>query len=356
MTPRTAIQAVGWGLAVLGLLAAPVRANSLPVFRQALEQWPAADYEVVVFHRGALADEHQALVDSLCHAREQSFANVTAQTVDVSSQMDKSMEELWSGQTDPVPPWLVVRAPEASPDAAPVWTGPLTTATVQSLLDSPARRKIAEALLGGATAVWVLLECGESIRDEAAVDLLSAALKKLEKKLPVSAAGPLRSPLPLQVDFDLVRVTRNDPAEEFFVTLLQHGKPLFSARPVAFPVFGRGRTPGALVGREIDEEGIHAACASIVSACSPDGRETHSGRDLLLAANWSSIFDPALARKPSAITLAVLPVPVSSIARSATAADNETGNRWNWLVTLSVIALGTSALAFGLSRRARRIG
>src|SRR6185436_5018045 len=171
-------------LAVALLLGASLAGvAAMPTFRQALERWPAADYEVVVFHRGAPNDDAQELIDQLRAGRAKKFANVDVKAVDVSGQMDAAMEDLWTCQTNPLPPWVVVRAPDTSADASPVWSGPLTQTMVGALLDSPARRKIAESLLRGATAVWILLESGEVTRDEAAVDTLSAELKRLEKAL-----------------------------------------------------------------------------------------------------------------------------------------------------------------------------
>jgi len=329
-------------LAAVCLLAAlcSLHATNAPVFRHALERWPASDYEIVVFHRGELAGGDQALVDRLRAARDHSFANVAVKTVNVSGQMDAGMEELWTCQTNPLPPWVVVRAPDTSADAAPVWSGRLTESVAAALVDSPARRKIAEGLLRGVTAVWVLLECGEAARDEAAVDTLSAALKRLAEQMTLSKPAPgdpkLRSPLPLAVEFALVRITRTDPAEEFFVALLQHGQQMFAARPAAFPVYGRGRMLGAIVGREIDAASIEQACATIAGACSREAKEENPGRDLLLAANWNTIFEPdagkntvsASANRPSS------PTPVVP----AGAAQASAGNRGRWTTYLALAA------------------
>jgi hypothetical protein len=265
--------------------------------------------------------------------------------------MTKEMEQLWTGQNDPQPPWVVVRAPETSPDAAPVWTGPLTATAVNALIDSPARRKISEGLLQGASIVWVLLECGEAARDEAAVDMLSSTLKTLEKKLVLPASGPLHSALPLQIDFDLVRVTRSEPAEEFFVTLLEHGKPTFSSRPVAFPVFGQGRTLGALVGREIEAEGIGAICAMLAGPAR-DGKESTPGRDLLLASEWKKIFDPAIAAraaKPGDKPAAAKAPPIATAVEPMPAESSS-----NWPVLVGVIIVGVAGLSFALMRKPRR--
>jgi hypothetical protein len=346
------------GLASCLLAALPSRAANTPLFRHALECWPASDYEVVVFHRGEMDTAGQTLVDQLSIARGQVFANIAVKAVDVSDPMEAAMENLWGGQTNPISPWVVVRAPDASAEASPVWSGHLTESMVGALLDSPARRKIAESLLRGATAVWILLESGEDTRDEAAVDTLSAELKRLERTLTLPKAAPrepkLRSPLPLQVDFALVRVTRTDPAEEFLLTLLQHGKPIISARPAAFAVYGRGRMLGALVGRAIEAEAIKAVCSSIVTACAREAKDQNPGRDLLLAADWNSIFDPAAGRnRGAAATPAAIPA-TSGLTPASPPAGPPSGERASgWKIYL-LLAVFTVTVAAVLVRRTKR--
>ena len=327
-------------------------AAAMPTFRQALERWPAADYEIVVFHRGAPDDEAQVLIDQLRAARVQKFANVDVKPIDVSGQMDAAMENLWTCQTNPAPPWVVVRAPNTSADASPVWSGPLSEELVGAVIDSPARRKIAEGLLRGMSVVWVLLECGDAARDEAAVDTLAGELRRLEKKLTLPpAASTLRSPLPMRVAFGLVRVTRNDPAEEFFATTLQHGKALFTARPVAFPVFGRGRMLGGLVGREIVADEIEQACSSIVAACATESKDQCPGRDLLLAANWNSVFDPAagLASGPASTKVA----PEGENPASTPSAVSPASVGWRTYRKAGVLFVGALLLALASVWRLR---
>lgn len=332
-------------------------AAGMPVFRHALERWQASDYEIVVFHRGAPDDDAQQLIDQLRAAPARNFANIEVKPVDVSGRMDAAMEDLWTCQTNPAPPWVVVRAPNTSADASPVWSGPLTESLVEAVLDSPARRKVAEGLLRGMSAVWVLLECGDAARDEAAVDTLAGELRRLEKKLTLAASTSppsLRSPLPLRVGFGLVRVTRNDPAEEFFATTLQHGKALFTARPVAFPVFGRGRMLGGLVGREIAAEEIEQACASIVAACAAESKDQHPGRDLLLAANWNSIFDPAAAQIGGTPATKAAPVEGNPPATLSDTQPLRSGQGINWkagAMIAGAILLAASMAAWRLKAR-----
>ncbi|MFM1768722.1 MAG: hypothetical protein RJA22_1251 [Verrucomicrobiota bacterium] len=269
-------------LALLSALTAPWHAASaataIPLHRHARDHWAPAAYEVVVFHRGELTSTAQARIEALDQARAATPVNATLRTIDLAGPMDSSMETLWEAQEQARPPWVIVRAPDVSPEADPVWTGPLDSPTVDHLFDSPARRRLVERLQQGAAAVWVLLECGETPRDEAAVDALSAGLRALERNPPIGTPGP-------QPAFGLVRVTRNEPAEEFFVSLLEHGQAAATALPLAFPVFGRGRILGALAGRDIDAEGIRAASALLLAPLG-EGRPGRPGRDLLIAADW----------------------------------------------------------------------
>src|SRR5437773_9807329 len=56
------------------------RTCSIPVFRYALERWPAAPYDVVVFHRGALTEEARSALNVL----RQAGANIEVDRIDVA--------------------------------------------------------------------------------------------------------------------------------------------------------------------------------------------------------------------------------------------------------------------------------
>ena len=293
---------------VLGLMlgATSLHAGHLPVFRCALENWPARDYQAVIFHRGPLGMDEQDLVTALKEAPLRWGANIATSTADVLEAMDDATLALWRTQTNAEPPWMVVLAPRNEEYSPVLWAGQFQADTVKAVLDSPARKKIIEALVRGDSAVWVLLECGDAMRDEAAVDTLAGTLKRLESDLRLAAsitsAPPVRFKLPLRVAFSLVRVTRNDPAEEFFVNLLSHGERFHPAKPAAFPVFGRGRTLSAISGKRLEDELILDACSFITGACSNGVKELRPGKDILLCVRWDSIFEEAASLSPLAIT------------------------------------------------------
>jgi hypothetical protein len=292
----------------LGLLlqAAALRAGDLPVFRCALENWPARDYQAVIFHRGPLGMDDQDLVTAMKEAPQRWGANIATSTADVLEQMDEATLALWKSQTNAEPPWMVVLAPPNDEYSPVLWAGRFGADTVKAVLDSPARKKTIEALVRGDSAVWVLLECGDAMRDEAAVDTLAGTLKRLETDARMSAsitsAPPVKFKLPLRVAFSLVRVTRNDPAEEFFVNLLSQGERFHPGKPAAFPVFGRGRALSAIAGKHLDDEFILDACSFITGACSNGVKELRPGKDLLLCVRWDSIFEDATSLSAQSIT------------------------------------------------------
>jgi hypothetical protein len=360
---RAARNGGGWVCALLVLLV-PVTApaSHVPLFRCALERWSPAEFEAVIFHRGMMDEDVRTMVESLRPVPGKPPANLRVNAVNVSGQLDEPTEKLWRAQNDPALPWLVLRAPDSADDTPPVWAGPLDGDVLKRLTDSPARREIVRRLLKGESAVWVLVEGGDPMRDEVAVDRLTEALKEGEKtiQLPPRAAGdpPPRSALPLAVNFSLVRVARNNPAEDLFVRLLLHGEEEAGqpARPVALPVFGRGRVLAALSGRGISAEGIAEVCAFLCGACACEVKGLNPGKDLLLAADWESIFtaspaSPGKRSPPTPDTPASPPAPAPPLAAATPApapAPPPAPRRWllGGVALAAVLVIVTGALAF----------
>ena len=276
------------------LVMATKSGGAVPLFRCSLEDGVPENYHAIIFHDSPFGTEDQELVQTLSSAPLKLGINLLVSTVDVLSEMDEPTKALWSAQTNAELPWLVVLPPQRE-DAAAVWSAGFGPEAVNAMLDSPARRRVAESLLNGDSAAWVLIECGDAVRDEAAVDVLAGTLKQLEHKLrlpsPATNAVRLRSPLPLRVGYSLVRVTRNDPTEDFFVHLLLRGEQAHQVKPSAFPIFGRGRLLPGMEGRQLQDEAIEKTCMFLMNACTNGARSVGQGRDLLLAANWNSIFE-----------------------------------------------------------------
>src|SRR5438105_834473 len=156
-------------LAAALLLTAPARACNVPVFRYALERWPADPYDVIVFHRGPLSPADKALTDALAkHADADSpLVNFTLERVDLARQPDKERVKLYESLKTNALPLLVVRYPETARLKETVWSGPLNVAAANALLDSPVRRAIVRRIVSGDSGVWILLEGGDRVKDEA---------------------------------------------------------------------------------------------------------------------------------------------------------------------------------------------
>jgi len=280
------------------LLPTPVQACSIPVFRYALERWSADDYEVIVFHRDALSSDEQKIIDRLKKASSysDSHANVIVKTVNLSTSPDERMKKLWEVQNISELPWMVVRYPKFSRVLENVWSGPFTATAVERLLDSPVRKEIARRIVDGESAVWVFLESGIKEQNEAAASLLETHLKKMEETLEIQQIleedildmSYAEDYSDLRVKFSMIRLSRNDPSEQIFVQMLLNTEvdlKTFS-KPMAFPIFGRGRVLYALVGAGINENNVREACSFLVGWCSCEVKELNPGVDLLMSVDW----------------------------------------------------------------------
>ncbi|MCC6420311.1 MAG: hypothetical protein IT429_18915 [Gemmataceae bacterium] len=306
--------------AVLVFAAAPAWGCNVPVFRYALERWRADPYDVIVFHRGPLSPADKALTDALAKhaATEPAVANYWFDLIDLDRKLPPEIVELFESQPVRDLPLLVVRYPETVRVRDPrLWSGKLTRASVQALLDSPARREIAQRILAGDSAVWLLLECGDRGKDDAAAKLLGDEVARLQKtlKLPGLTADPedrLSEKGPeLKLAFSVLRVARDDPKERFLVQMLQRLEDdLPSNKPMVYPVFGRGRAKEPLIGAGITAENIEADARFLIGPCTCKVKEQNPGVYLLAVADWETAPD----RQPT-ITL-----PGESPAPPATAA------------------------------------
>ncbi len=280
----------------------PASACSVPVFRYALERWPADLYEVFVFLSAAPTSTERALVERLSSLASdaEAGANIAVAAVDPAKDLDESLRPMWEAQKSPKLPWMVVRYPRAARMKEPAWAGPLTEAAVTGLVDSPARKRIAQRLADGQTAVWVLLESGNAAKDDAAAKLLDKELKRLQTmlKLPEPTgedpdAAPDGLDLPdVKIGFSLLRVSRNDPAEQLFLATLLNSEPDLHEfkEPMAFAVFGRGRALFALVGAGINAANIEEDSMFLVGPCSCQVKWLNPGTDLVMSVNWDAMI------------------------------------------------------------------
>lgn len=291
------------------LLTMAVSACNVPVFRYALERWEADAYALVVFHRGPLNTEQSALLQTLEKTGQGGQANLIVTQVDLAGDVSPALRTLWDAQEKPAPPWMVLRYPRQSGIERWAWAGPLSEQAFESLLESPARRSIAQKLLSGDAVVWLLLESGNKRSDDEARQLVEAELRKLEQSLTLPERSPLDPPinsdLPLKIAFSTVRVARSDPAERVFVNLLVNWSTNLTTATegMLFPIFGRGRVVAPATGKEIRPEAIQEMAEFLTGPCSCEIKERNPGFDLLLTANWGSLasYQEVMIPEPSSL-------------------------------------------------------
>lgn len=289
------------GLLLLASLAMAVsgQACSVPVFRYALERWPPDPYQAIVFHRGPLTEAQQAAAQALSPEglAGQSHANLFVRKVDLDREESRTWLPLWQEEKTDTLPWLSVHFPATTRIPTAIWSGPLDLKGLQGVFESPVRRELAQRLAKGESAVWVLIESGDRAKDDAAAKLLQTRLDFLmgELKLPQLdpqdiASGLVSGGAQLRVAFSLIRLSRQNPAEQTLVKMLLATEEDLKGfkDPMAFPVFGRGRALYALVGKGINNDTIDDACAFLIGSCSCQVKEQNPGVDLLLAMDWDN--------------------------------------------------------------------
>jgi hypothetical protein len=305
-------------LGIVLMMAGVVGACQVPVFRYALERWEADAYElaVVVGPEGLTAEEDEViaslreLMDS-----EGVRVNLRVRTVEAGSDEEPVGEAKVEAGDEEIP-WSTVtpRLELFYPSKLrrfyrePVWRGPVTAESVGRVLQSPAREELVKRILAGDSAVWVMVETGNKEQDDAAAATLGKLMGEASEVLeipdgviaaseirdqvylsPADAENVLQSQIPLKVDFSMVRVSRDDPAEDVLLGMLlsvEDDLGEFADKPMAFPVFGRGRVLEPLIGAGLTGDNVMFASSYLCGACSCQVKDENPGIDLLVAANW----------------------------------------------------------------------
>ena len=366
-------------------VAAPAGACDVPVFRYALERWSPGSYDVVILYHGPLAAEDKKLADELSKqaADMQAPCNLDVRLVDVDAgQADQDIEPLRKSATTQPLPRIVLCYPRrmAGPPVA-AWSGPLTGGNVGAMLDSPARREVVKRIAAGESVVWVMLEGGKKAKDDAAAQLLTAELNRLQTTLKLPEPGQDSTGLPdapppdgsrpaLKLAFSLVRVCRTAPGEHVLVDMLTHTEEdlsrQFADEPMAFGIFGQGRAMFALVGKGINKENIEELCGFLTGRCSCEVKDRNPGTDLLIAADWSAVrqqqpelpavsvaLPAAIAAPPGPETAsASMPAPQAGLLTSGPSPLSPLLR--NILIALGAMAVAAVGLVLWLNHRTAR--
>ena len=271
-------------------------ACNVPVFRYALERWPADPYQVFVYYREPLQSIALARLQKSAFESD-SLANFTLKLYNVSDAQVLAMAESRAIRDFP---WIEVFYPANAQVRGLVWEGPGDEHLIAKILESPARAQLRQKLLSGAVAVWILVQCGDKSRDNAAWEILTKSLDRASRELKIPEMGVDTNGNPLvvgdfrdyPVHFNHIRMVRNDPEEVMLINSLLGSESDLETMlvPLAFPVFGRGRSLYALVGDGITEKNILNTCQNLINWCSCEIKASNPGIDLLMTADWSRPF------------------------------------------------------------------
>jgi len=289
-----------WALVCLLGIASVAHACSVPVFRYALERWPADKFEAIVFHRGPLSTEHQALIERINSS--DNAANIVAEAVDLDANKDEELHKVWETFGTKSLPGVLLFYPRTARIPVPPWSGPLDEEAVNTAMDSPARRQIARRLIKGETAVWVFLEIGDKAVDDAAFKRLEGELKVQQNKIKLAEIDEadlaqgllLLDPAELKVKFSTLRVSREDAKEKIFIDMLLGTESDLRdlKEPMAFPIFGRGRALYALIGKGINAETVAQAGTDLTGPCTCTIKDQNPGTDMLMSVAWDTLIEP----------------------------------------------------------------
>lgn len=292
------------------VLAWPILACDVPVFRYALERWEPDTYQLTLLHSEQLNEAEEALWGHITRvSSDPKSVNLRIRTSDSGGVVDPGLDARWKAEADASTPWLALYYPSTAPLQTYLWAGPLTESNCEALLDSPARQNIAKALLDGDSAVFVLLESGDADADRTAAEILERELAASEAELELP--GRTNEDVPdideskVQIAFSMVRISRQDPGERVFVEMLLGTEPGLRDidGPMVFPVYGRGLALYVLAGKGINPKTIRDACAFVTGPCSCQVKDENPGVDILIAINWDAGIGEFLLQNPEPAAL-----------------------------------------------------
>ena len=308
---------------------APVaQACNVPVFRFGLERWMPDIYEVLVIHdkKNPLSDEQKKTLQTLqaLSSEKGGATNIRVHTIHLDTdKMAAPLQALWdaqSAQTKASLPLLLVsfptrRAKDGKAFLHAAWAGPLTPKAVAQIANSPMRKKIAEKILDGATAVWIFRDGKDPVASQKAYEELKKQLAVAEKtiKLPVQEK---EASVKLLLDFPVLRLSREGiKAEPFLNASLLESEPGpdplsdCADQPMAFPVFGRGRVLFAFVGAGINEENIIDACDFLTGPCGCQIKAQNPGWDMVFTVKWDDHITDTLVKDEDITNVELMGLP-----------------------------------------------
>ncbi len=145
---------------------------------------------------------------------------------------------------------------------------------MKGLAVSPTRDKIASEILRGKLCVMLYLSSGVKEKDDKGLRALTAAI----------GSSPFKAIIPV------VELSRSDPAEKHFISLLLNVESDLSEinEPMLFGIFGKFKALEPLVAGGITEENVNYMIEFLTADCSCLIKDDLPGTDILYSGKWDS--------------------------------------------------------------------
>jgi len=285
---------------IVALLSAAALACSVPVFRYAIEHWRPDAYRVFVYHDQDLSPAEQLLMDKIA-TEAKAGANIQAQTIDLRNPLEPIDKARWEIHSDASLPHMIVQLPAGiGGGEAPVSASNWNEAELNNLINSPQRTEIGQRLVAG-EVVWVFLESENTEENDQLFQLLNEQLAIQQETLVLPEIDDAdlselsADPESLEIKFAIVRVSRSDASEKWFIEMLLSIEPDLRDeelvnQAMVFPVFGRGRALYSLVGNGINADMIQQAATFLTGACQCTVKAENPGVDLLIPMPWDNLI------------------------------------------------------------------
>lgn len=360
-------------LAVL-LFATLALACSTPVFRYAIERWEADPYRLMVFTNGELTETQQQIVIEFKIYERYGYRQppLLVEQHDLSA-LSNTASAVWSEiASNRAAPCVALLYPDTMRVNGVVLSDELTTNALNRIIMSPARLEVARRLLGGDSAVWLLLRGPDAARNTEVRELLDTSLRGLAESVVYNedflalAREAGTEPPPLR--FSVLEIDRNDPQESLLISMLT-GVSADTAKhpgPMVVPVFGQGRAAVLMMDEYIAGPYISNVVQFLSGACSCEVKSLNPGFDLLIPIDWISgitreyVFDAQLPPLSSPSALPVLspddaesaPVPKDKLARQIARVERHEKRLFGGVLSVfTLTALGALGFATWLLLR-----
>lgn len=294
------------------LLATPVVACSIPVFRYALERWPSDLFVATV---DVPSDAAPAVRDAVHWLEDQAQPNGGPMNLAVERRQagDGAGAAATQGRV------AITRVERGGPPIS-IWSGACDEAR-SALSAGPWREELVQRLASGDAVVWLVLEGADPSAAKQAAALLDEELPQLAEDtvLPRGIGLPgseLLAAVPLEVRFSVLSVPADAAGESLLRATLLSGSREAAGEATAIdpeetlvvPVFGRGRAAAVLTAATLTADAVGEYTAFLCGACSCQVKQLNPGFDLLLPVDWDRVlFGEGLAALPSATAAAPSP-------------------------------------------------